>query len=124
MTNSTRVYSSVEDYNSYSYADIHVNLYVATKDEAIDVEVENVTQAIENNINQYNALVDSLNDTLNVGKDIYNNNVEIVNDINNIIHNTKSTFNTLTNLLNNASKLFTFEWWQNANNILNNIFYQ
>jgi hypothetical protein len=30
----------------------------------------------------------------------------------------------LTNLLNNASKLFTFEWWQNANNILNNIFYQ
>jgi lipoate synthase len=109
MTNSTRVYSSVEDYNSYSYADIHVNLYVATKDEAIDVEVENVTQAIENNINQYNALVDSLNDTLNVGKDIYNNNVEIVNDINNIIHNTKSTFNTLTNLLNNASKLFTFE---------------
>jgi hypothetical protein len=97
------------DFDIYSYADIQVNLYVETAEEALAIDIDNFTNAVENNVNQYQAFVDSLNKTLNEVKGVYSNSVEIVNDINTIIDNAKGTFNTLTNLFNNVSKMFTLD---------------
>ncbi|MDR0675136.1 MAG: putative Ig domain-containing protein, partial [Mycoplasmataceae bacterium] len=108
--------SNIDDYNKYAYADIHVSLYVETIEEALTIGVEETTKAIQDNVDSFNALVNSLYETLDVGKDIYNKNVEIVNDINNIIDNTKNTFSEIVDWSKNASEIFTADWWKNAGN--------
>ncbi|MDR1234665.1 MAG: Ig domain-containing protein [Mycoplasmataceae bacterium] len=104
------------DNYEYSYSDIHVNLNVETVAEALTIGVENLAQDLGNNVNQYNALVDSLTNTLNVGKDIYSKNVEVVDDINSIIANTKNTYSEIVNLFEKGSAVFTTDWWKNAGN--------
>jgi hypothetical protein len=47
----------------YSYSNIDVNLYVESVEEALTIGVDNIAQALENNVASFNNLVASLNGT-------------------------------------------------------------
>jgi hypothetical protein len=91
----------------FSYADIQVHLYVETIDEALTIGAEEIAQKFETNVNQFNTLVDSLTNTLNVIKGVYAKDVEIVQDANNIINNVKNTYTEIVGLLKDTSAIFT-----------------